>query len=93
MLLDRLLENVSQVLGLEERMSAAALGVEVDRLEESFRAALQRTNDLLQAARSEAAMQEFARLAAARGFTVTALALLYHAASNLVGWRWNLLRD
>ena len=93
MLLARLLENVGQVLGLEGRMGAGAIGVEIDRLESSFRAALRRTKDLLQAARSEAAMLESANLAAVRGFTVAALAPLRHAGRVLVGWRWNLLRD
>jgi ubiquinone/menaquinone biosynthesis C-methylase UbiE len=86
------LDAVQRILAARQRVSPAALALEIGRIEGNTRASVHRLRDLIRTAQTEAGVNRLAELARSRGFEVREMAPQYHAVSNLVGWRLRLAK-
>lgn len=85
--LDVTVDAIAKLLELRRSLAPAALGREVDSVENDLRHAVRRLNDLIAAAVTDSGMAECAEHARAQGFVNVKYMPMNHAQRALVGWR------
>lgn len=86
------IDAVQKLLAARGRISAAQLDREIDGVERELRASVRRLQDLVGAARDEAAILEMSRTAARAGFEVAVPRPQFQSGSILVAWLLDLRR-
>lgn len=84
------LDAVQKLVAARRQMSPPQLDREIDRVEREVRASVRRLQDLIGAARSEAAIMEMAGAAASAGFESETPQPQFQAGSVLVAWLLDL---
>lgn len=86
------LDAVRNMLAARGQLTPAAFDREIDRFESDVRASARRLHDVVDSARSADEMDSIAAVARAAGFEQPQVVPQFHAGSNLVGWRVNLVK-
>ncbi len=86
------IDAVQKLLAARSGLTAAQLDREIDGVERELRASVRRLQDLVDAARSEEAILEIARMAANSGFDVDTPRPQFQSGSILVAWLLDLRR-
>jgi len=86
------IDAVRKLLAARQKLSPAAVLLEVDRFEVNIRASVRRLQDLIRCGQTEDGMRVIVGLALGLGFALQEMTKQHHAGRILVGWRLRLAR-